>query len=203
MAIRHAKKQLIILICSILLCGCKDFFFAVIGIGLIVSGGDTDPEAVHCIYPIDSSSDARFVSGHIASAIAYGIEQLPDGIYHEEEVYGVRGSMIISGIISRTGSNDHNFIAEMERLSHVPQSDTDIRSTISGTANYSDKDGNITITDNGTPIHYIANSVYSYNCRNTERDIYDTIISLYSNGSSSDVWNLNGYITTENGTFDF
>ena len=199
----HSKAAVIVLTCTILLSGCIDVFYASIGIVLIVNGGDEDPNAVYCIYPIDSSSDARFVAGHIASAIAYGVDQLPDGTYHEEQVSGVRGTMTVSGIISRTNYNDHSIIAEMIRFSHVPQSDTDIRATISGVVNYSDNNGSITITDNGTNINYISNSVYSYNCANTEIDIYDSIISLYSNGASTDVWNQNGYITTENGTFNF
>jgi hypothetical protein len=91
----------------------------------------------------------------------------------------------------------------MDHYSDVPQSDTDIRATTTGVVNYSNNNGIIAMSDNGTKINYLANSVYSYNCDNRERNLHDTINSISSNGSSTDVWNQTGYIVTDNGTFNF
>jgi hypothetical protein len=188
-----------------MLTGCKDVLYAIGGVALIAAGATSseDPQPTTCIFPIESGSDARFVAGHIASAIAYGIDQLPDGNYYREQVYGVRGTMTVSGSISRSDFINHSIIADMDHYSDVPQSDTDIRATTTGVVNYSNNNGIIAMSDNGTKINYLANSVYSYNCDNRERNLHDTINSISSNGSSTDVWNQTGYIVTDNGTFNF
>ena len=199
----YPKTSITIVACALLLSGCKDFVYTLFAIPLIAEGGSEDPQPSICTFPIESSTDARFVAGHIASAIAYGIDQLPDGNYYNEKVSGIRGTIKITGPISRSGSANHSIIADMVRYSDVPQTNTDIRATTTGVINYSNNNSIIAMSDNGTKINYIANSVYSYDCSDRQRNLYDTLISLSSNGSSTDVWNQTGYIVTNNGTFNF
>lgn len=197
-------KIIITLFFTLLLCSCKDVLFALGSLVLIAAGGTSeDPQPSMCTYPIESGSDAKFVAGHISSAIAYGIDQLPDGSYSQEEVSGVRGVMIVTGAISRSGSVNHSIIADLDHYSDIPQTETDIRATTSGVINYSNNNGIIAMSDNGTEIHYLKNTVYSYNCGDREINLHDTLNSLSSSGSSADVWNQTGYITTDNGTFSF
>ena len=198
----YTKRAFIVIVCTTLLFGCKDWLLpAAVIIGLLNIDPDDNPENIieNCEHPIQSSSDVLFVADRIAKSIEYGVEQLDPGVYSEEKVTCYSGTITISGVLSRTEDepcdagctrsyNDHNLIATLSDCIYLHPTLYTQKYSINGDVVLSNSmgiekldDGTTTpfgdymMTDNGTEIMIEA---VGYQCDNVRGEIVDTISSL-------------------------
>jgi len=205
------------------------FFIAVIlgAVGLGEEPEEYNNESTYCargLHPIETTSDASFAALFITRTVASAIEGLPNGTYHEEQLSGIYngrssvGTITISGVIysvenescgegCTTSYSNHDIIAVMHDYDNYN------RAVVTGDVNYSDNRGeqqsgedtitfgSVTISDNGTDIHYEETWVTECASEDTEVGVIDTILSITASMDLIQTYGITGQLTTEAGTF--
>jgi len=211
----------------LLLAGCKDTLAISVLAGITLgsfNGEDSENRVEEGSRTIESS-DVRYVAGYIAKSIENQITHLDPGNYTEKELPCWRGTLTISGVLSRIenescGSgctrsyNNHDLIVRfVECASAVEYSS--MTYSITGEARFSNsmgietiESGNSTVfgdlilTDNGSNIQF---EFASGDSANTQSGIFDTITSLdaYESGNWISKHYLWDYVilSTNHGTY--